>query len=91
MFSHWQKALPDAVVEAFNEELARLFNGKSASICEKILANKIEEKGIKKNDLYAQNWLQQVVELYKERGWKVAKQDHGDDSSYNYYYHFSMP
>lgn len=91
MITRWQQALPDAVIEAFNEELTKRFDGKSASIREKNLVDAIAAKGIESKVMTEQRWLKQTVELYKERGWKVAERDCGDDYSYDIYYNFSVP
>ena len=91
MLSHWQKALPDAVVETFNEELARLFDGKSASLREKDLLAILKKKHPQIGDVQERGWLRQASELYKERGWKMTLRDCGDDYTNDFYYLFALP
>ena len=90
MVSRWQQALPDIVVEVFNEELAKQFNGKTASVREKNLLTSIETKAIGTRTVTEQHWLTQTVELYKARGWKVTKQDCGGEYNYDIYYNFAV-
>lgn len=91
MLSRWQQALPDAVVETFNEELVRLFNGKTASIREKNLLAILEKKSVQSKNVLEQRWLKQASELYKERGWKVVERDCGGEDSYDIHYQFALP
>lgn len=90
MVSRWQQALPDIVIEAFNEELAKLFNGKTASVREKNLLANIVAKGIDAKVVSEQQWLKQTAELYKTRGWKVSERDCGGDYNYDIYYNFAL-
>lgn len=90
MVSRWQQALPDIVVEVFNDELAKQFNGKTASVREKSLLTAIAEKGLTLRTISEQRWLKQTAELYKARGWKVVERDCGGDDNYDIYYNFAL-
>jgi sugar/nucleoside kinase (ribokinase family) len=91
MLSHWQQALPDAVIETFNEELVRLFNGIDASLREKHLLSLLDNKGVSSKNVQEQRWLKQAAELYKERGWKVVVRDCGRENNYDIHYQFALP
>lgn len=90
MVSRWQQALPEVVIEMFNEELAKQFNGKTASVREKNLLASIATKGVDARTVSEQRWLEQTSELYKARSWKVTKQDCGGENNYDYYYNFAL-
>lgn len=90
MLSRWQQALPDAVIETFNEELVRLFNGTSASLREKHLLSLLDKKGVNSKNVVEQRWLKQASELYKERGWNVVVRDCGGEDNYDIHYQFSL-
>ena len=90
MVSRWQQALPDIVVEMFNDELAKQFNGKTASVREKNLIASIAAKGLDARTVSEQRWIRQTAELYKARGWKVSERDCGGDYSYDIYFNFAV-
>ena len=90
MLLRWQQALPDAVIETFNEELVRLFNGTNASLREKTLLSLLDKKGVSNRNVQEQRWLKQASELYKERGWKVVVRDCVGDDNYDIHYQFAL-
>lgn len=90
MVKHWQQALPDAVVETFNELLAKQFNGKTAKILEEDLLSAIKKKGLAIHEVREQNWLSQTRELYTEKGWKVSFNSPGWDDNFKSYFYFEI-
>jgi hypothetical protein len=59
-----ERSLPPEVIEAFNEEIAITFHGKSATVLEKGVVERILTKLplSSRSELYAQHWLD--VESY---------------------------
>jgi hypothetical protein len=90
MVKAWQQALPDEVVETFNEMLMKQFNGKTASIPEQVLLFELEKKNVSSRTVLEQRWLTQTMELYKERGWKVVYKDYGGSDEYVMCFDFSL-
>lgn len=90
MIEQWQMALPNEVIEAFNEMLVRHFNGTTAKILEKDLLAEIKKKGIPQHQVREQQWLKQTQELYKEQGWKVAHKTPGWDDDFHSYFYFEL-
>ena len=90
MIKHWEQALPDAVVETFNELLAKKFNGTSAMVTEKELLSSLLEKGMQAKVVNEQRWLSQTKELYQTRGWKIYFKSPGWDDNFDSYFHFSI-
>jgi len=90
MITQWQQALPDAVIETFNELLAKHFNGKTASIKEKELLDALEAKELSTKEVTDQRWLFQTQELYKEKGWKVLYRSPNWEQDFNPYFQFDL-
>ncbi len=90
MIKHWEQALPDAVVETFNQLLAKQFNGTEAYIKEKDLLTALCDKGVTVKDVTEQRWLFQTKQLYQERGWKVAFTSPGYDDNFDSYFRFTL-
>ncbi len=84
--TRWQQALPDAVIETFNELLIQKFNGQSAMIHQDDLMKVLANKGLKAQDVYDQRWLDQAKERFKDKGWKVTY--HSPDWDDNFRSHF---
>jgi hypothetical protein len=90
MIKCWEQALPDTVVETFNELLAKKFDGTSATIKHKELLSALNLKGVETKVVTEQNWLFQTKELYQIAGWKVVFQSPGWDDNFDSYFHFKL-
>jgi hypothetical protein len=64
------KNIPSAVIEAFNELIAKDFDGESARVLQAEAVKQIVGKGIKKGDIFANGWLD-VEEIFEKKGWVV--------------------
>lgn len=76
-----QVLIPDAVIEAFNEMIAANFNGGYSSFTQEAVVKLIVKKGISRNDLFSNNWLD-VEPIYEKSGWKVEYDKPGYNESY---------
>jgi hypothetical protein len=80
---------PDAVFEAFNELLARGSVGnRSITIKTKDVVALMEEKGLKRDDIFNKGWLD-VEDVYRKAGWKVEYDKPGYNETYEATFKFS--
>ncbi len=82
------QAIPDVVVEAFNELILKNFSSGSATVMQDDVAKLIVQKGLKRQDIFDNHWLD-VEDLYRKNGWKVDYDKPGYNESYNAYFVFS--
>lgn len=80
-------SIPDKVIEAFNELIAKDFNGSSAKVRQGEVVRLIVKKGINQADLYSNNWLD-VENLYRKNGWNVVYDKPGFNESYEASFEF---
>ncbi len=75
--------IPPEVIEAFNELIAKNFNGRTATILQKevaaLAANKLS---VSTDYLYKNKWLD-VEDVFSERGWEVDYDKPGFNESYD--------
>lgn len=90
MVKQWQQALPDEVVETFNDLLAQNFDGRFAIVREDDLLAALKEKGLNAKEVQEQRWLHQTYQLYKEAGWKADHRTPGWDDSFKPYFRFDI-
>lgn len=89
-----QEQLPDFVVEAFNEMIAKNWNGRSASFKQDDVVNLIcqkmgyEEYRAAVNKIYAEHWLD-VEDVYRSAGWVVKYDKPAYNESYPATFEFS--
>lgn len=80
--------IPDAVLEAFNELIAKNFNGAYAIVRQnEVVKLLVEKKGINKNEIFENHWLD-VEDLYRKAGWKVEYDKPGYNETYDAYFEF---
>ena len=82
------QTIPDVVVEAFNELILKNFSSGSATVMQDDVAKLIVQKGLKRQDIFDNHWLD-VEDLYRKNGWKVDYDKPGYNESYNAYFVFS--
>ena len=89
-----KKAIPFEVIEAFNEMIARKFDGCQSRFIQKdivrLILEKFDEYGNKheSKDVYDNNWLD-VEPLYEKMGWKVEYDKPGYNEQYEAAFIFS--
>ena len=80
-----QKALPDEVIEAFNELIAENWNGSDASFLQKKVIKKIQQKVgagvVSGQDICDKGWLD-VESVFKKAGWNVEYDGPGFNETY---------
>ena len=83
-------SLPDEVLEAFNELIAKHWDGSSATIRQKEVVALIKSKlDLKRHDqIYARGWLD-VEDVYRKAGWTVTYDKPGYCESYEATFRFS--
>jgi hypothetical protein len=72
---------PDEVFEAFNELIATHFSCGRATIKKDDVVELMVKKGLKRNEIYSNHWLD-VEEIYQTEGWKVGYDQPGYCESY---------
>jgi hypothetical protein len=82
------KHIPPAVIEAFNELIAKGFSGGSARVVQDDVVKLIVEKGFKRSDIFDNGWLD-VEEIFEKNGWKVEYDKPGYCETYEAYFVFS--
>jgi hypothetical protein len=80
-------SIPDAVFEAFNELIAKDFNGAFAIVKQKEVVKLLVEKGLKEKEIYENHWLD-VEDVYRKAGWKVEYDKPAYNESYDAYFEF---
>lgn len=81
--------LPPEVLEAFNEQIVKKFDGKSANVKQKDVAKLIGEK---LNITYSQileEHLLDVEDIYRKVGWKVKYDKPSYDENFDSYFLFT--
>ncbi len=75
------QAIPDAVIEAFNELIIQTLSFGRARFTQEKVVELIVAKGIKKGDIFTNNWLD-IEPLYEDIGWKVTYDKPGFNETY---------
>lgn len=65
-----KRAFPSAVVETFNELIARNFTNGSAKVLQEDAVKLMVEKGLDRSEIFVKGWLN-VEEIYEAEGWLV--------------------
>lgn len=84
-----QEALPDQVLEAFNELIVAKFDGHGSTFKSKEVVSLIASKmGLEKKDLiYSNHWLD-VEDIYRKAGWIVKYDQPGWNESFDAFFEF---
>ena len=80
---------PDAVLEAFNELIARNFVDGMSRVLQKAVVQLMVEKGLDINDIDKNGWLN-VEDIYSEYGWDVEYDKPGFNESYDASFTFTV-
>ena len=83
--------IPAEVFDAFNECIAKVWNGRSARIVQESVVLKILEKmpGLHRRTIFENHWLD-VEEAYRAQGWTVFYDKPGFDERYEAYFVFQI-
>lgn len=86
------EALPDQVIEAFNELIAQQWDGRKASFKQHDVVNLIVSKmEVRRGEVFDKHWLD-IEEVYKEAGWVVDYDQPGwADAQYEPIFTFTKP
>lgn len=82
--------LPNEVIEAVNELLAKNYRPGTITIKQKEIEEQVLLKmpDLRANDLYARNWMD-IEETFRESGWQVHYDKPGYCESYDAYFEFT--
>ena len=75
-------SLPESVLLAFNELIAKNFDGRMSEFTQKEAEALLVKKGIKRSDIYEQGYMD-VEDIYREAGWRVTYDKPGYNESYD--------
>jgi hypothetical protein len=85
-------AIPDAVIEAFNEMIAKEWNGHEAIVRQPDVVKAMRERDPSLTRYkIIENGLLDVEPIYRARGWAVMYDKPGWDENYDPYFTFSLP
>lgn len=64
-----KNSIPAVVIDTINSLVTRNFSGSSARVTQPEIVEALEEAGIKRHEIFDNNWLD-IESMYEERGWK---------------------
>lgn len=76
-----KSTIPDEVIDAFNELIAKNLSGNYSSFTQDQVVKLIVSKGIPSNEIYENHWLD-VEDIYRKEGWSVEYDKPGYNESY---------
>ncbi len=76
------QTLPDEVLEAFNEVIAKHFSGGVATFTQEEVVQLLVSKGFDRGAIFAKNLLD-VEDIYRKEGWSVTYDKPGYNESYS--------
>lgn len=81
--------IPEEVFDAFNEEIAKRWTGRSAHVCQSDVIDRITDAlGVSSQEIYDEHWLD-VESVYEEAGWEVVYDKPAYNESYPATFTFS--
>jgi hypothetical protein len=89
-------AIPDQVIEAFNEMILRNLDGRVAIVNQEDVVSLIREKmkaarpDFNRREIFQERWLN-VEEIYRSKGWQVEYDKPGFNESYDATFTFRKP
>ena len=83
------KSFPPEVIEVFNELIAKNYSNGSSTVLHKHVVDALVKKGLKKDDIYDNHWLD-VEEIFEKNGWDVFYDKPGYCESYDASFKFSV-
>jgi hypothetical protein len=88
--SKYKKAtLPDAVIECWNNLIAKNWNGSTSIVYQHQIVHLINEvMNATINEIHDNKWLD-IEDIYRNEGWKVTYSKPGYNENYNPYFEFT--
>lgn len=85
-----KKQMPEGVIEAFNELIAKRWNGSTSTIMQDEIIDLIVEKVPRatRRKIFDNHWLD-VEDIFREEGWKVSYDKPGYNETYEASFKFS--
>ena len=80
------RQMPDAVLEAFNELIARGGSG-YVTVMQKDVVALMVKKGLSRSEIFDNGWLD-VEDIYRKAGWIVEYDKPGYNETYDAYFTF---
>lgn len=86
-------ALPDGVIDAFNELIAKAFDGRSATVDQNDVTDAIMERcpGVTSKQQIFNEHLLDVEPIYRDAGWKVTYEKPAYNETGRAYFVFTRP
>jgi len=66
-------AIPDQVIQAFNEAICTNMAGKKAKFEEELVVQLIVKAGITRKEIYENNYLTRIRTIFEIAGWEVSQ------------------
>lgn len=63
-------AIPEVVIDVFNDLIVKNFSGNSARVVQDEVVNILVQKGLDRHEIFKNHWLD-VEDLFRENGWSV--------------------
>lgn len=82
------KLIPEAILNIFNEEIAKDFDGQSATVSQDQVVSRLVAKGFIRDEIFDNKWLD-IEEAYKTAGWNVRYDKPGFNEEYQATFTFS--
>lgn len=85
-----KKQMPEGVIDAFNELIAKRWNGSTSKVMQNEVIDLIIEKVPKatRRKIFDNHWLD-VEDIFRQEGWKVSYDKPGYCETYEASYEFS--
>lgn len=80
--------IPDGIIEAFNEAIAKNYsNGYATVYQDDVMTIAIEKTGYSRSRIFENNWLD-VEDIYRAEGWNVLYDKPAYNENYRAYFEF---
>lgn len=83
------KHIPEGVIEVFNALISQNLRGKSSSVKQSDVLQKLIEKGFNREEIFKKNWLD-VEQHYRRVGWNVVYDKPAYYECYDAFFTFSF-
>ncbi|MEK7640643.1 MAG: hypothetical protein AAB389_01455 [Patescibacteria group bacterium] len=82
-----KEAMPDVVLQSFNELITENFDGTSAVVKQDDVVNLLVKKGFTRDEIFKKGWLE-VEDIYRVAGWTVIYDKPGYNEDYDANFEF---
>ena len=85
------EAIPNEVIEVFNNLIEEKFNGEDAKVLQDdVILGILEKLNVDREEIFAKHWLD-VETIFEEAGWQVKYDGPAFNESYAAYFVFTYP